>query len=176
MKGGFLLTENCLCEALKQGRLMMTLSQTTGYAIHALSWLENNEVRLIRDVARLTGIPQPYLAKIINKLGRCNIVASRRGHGGGIGLLRAPEEITLMEIVEAIEGKEWIAHCLLGLDDCAARGICPVPIVATWRHIREEIEKTLRETTLAEVIAYRKQTTGGKPTGADSRNAACGCG
>jgi Rrf2 family protein len=138
---------------------MMTLSQTTGYAIHALSWLDpcNGKVQLIRDVARLTAIPQPYLAKIINKLARCRIVASKRGHGGGICLMRPPKEITLLEVVEAIEGKDWIGHCLLGLDDCASRGICPTKII--WGSIRNLIEETLRNTTLADVIEHRKKTT-----------------
>lgn len=138
---------------------MMTLSQTTGYAIHALSFLDvcDGEVQLIRDVATATNIPQPYLAKIINKLAHCGIVASKRGHGGGICLMRPPEQIPLLEVVVAIEGEHWIGPCLLGLDDCAARGICPTKIV--WSSIKNLIEESLRNTTLADVIAHRKKVT-----------------
>ena len=117
----------------------------------------DGEVQLIRDVATATGIPQPYLAKIINKLAYSGIIASKRGHGGGICLMRPAGKIPLLEVVVAIEGEHWIGPCLLGLDDCAARGICPTKIV--WGSIKNLIEESLRNTTLADVIAHRRKIT-----------------
>lgn len=161
---------------------MMTLSQTTGYAIHALSFLDvcDGEVRLIRDVATATGIPQPYLAKIINTLAHSGIIASKRGHGGGICLKRPAAQISLLDVVVAIEGERWIGPCLLGLDDCAARGICPTKII--WGSIKSLIEESLKNTTLADVIAHRKKTTAQTtaaarraPTALDSSAETGGC-
>ncbi|MCZ7651193.1 MAG: Rrf2 family transcriptional regulator [Thermoanaerobaculia bacterium] len=61
------------------------LSQTTGYAVSALSFLATNGSRpvLVREIAEALALPPPYLAKIVNSLGRRGLVATQRGIGGG---------------------------------------------------------------------------------------------
>jgi DNA-binding IscR family transcriptional regulator len=63
------------------------------------------------------------------------------------------EDISLLDIVEAVEGKCWIGDCLLGLDNCADQKTCPTH--ALWQRVRGEITEALRNTTLAEVITLR---------------------
>ena len=89
---------------------MICLSHTTGYALRALACLENIDRRpsFIRDVAESTGVPRPYLARIINRLSHKGIVSAKRGYHGGVTLTRPAREVTLLEVVEAIEGEEWI--------------------------------------------------------------------
>jgi Rrf2 family protein len=132
---------------------MMCLSQTTGYAVHALACLglQNGKSCFVRDVARCAKLPKPYLAKIINSLNHHGLVKAKRGYRGGISLSRAPQDNSLLKVVEAVEGRNWLGHCLLGLDDCAARRICPTQL--QWNRVREQITTMLRTTSLADVMA-----------------------
>src|SRR5512139_2261819 len=100
---------------------MMTLSQSTGYAINALTCIaeHHGEPVLIRDIARLAEIPAPYLAKLMPKLAAAGLVQSKRGFNGGVKLARDPGEITVFEIVEAIDGPSSPNECLLGMAVCS---------------------------------------------------------
>lgn len=144
----------------------MCLSQTTGYAIRALGCLgdEMCHPHLIRDVAKCSGVSKPYLAKVFNKLAINGLVVSKRGYRGGITLSRPADEITLLEIVKAVEGEKWIGSCLLGIEDCEASRMCPTS--ALWKRVSQEIETVLRTTTLAAVITAtrdgRKRASVGK--------------
>lgn len=137
---------------------MMCLSQTAGYAIHALSLVANGGGRLclIREIANLSGIPKPYLAKIVNQLSRVGLVTAKRGYRGGIYLTRHPRDITLLEIVEAIDGKEFIAECMLGLSDCSTPCLCPTHEV--WQRLREEVRAALGKSNLADILAGAQST------------------
>lgn len=131
---------------------MLCLSQTTGYAIKALGCLTapGGEWRFVADVARCADVPRPYLAKIVNLLARQGLVTARRGYGGGIALARPATRITLLEVVEAIEGKEWLGPCLLAIEECAQGHDCPTHDF--WERTRSEIRAKLETTTLAQVV------------------------
>jgi Rrf2 family iron-sulfur cluster assembly transcriptional regulator len=133
---------------------VICLSQTTGYAVSALATLHDtsSKPRLIREVADRTGIPKPYLARLINQLSRRGLVVAKRGYRGGIALSRPPEAIPLVEIVEAVEGKDWLGPCLLGLGACETCRACPTN--KEWQRIRREITTLLQTTTLADVIRF----------------------
>jgi Rrf2 family iron-sulfur cluster assembly transcriptional regulator len=138
---------------------MMSLSQTTGYAVRALVCLDEQGGRacLIRDVARCAGIPKPYLARIINDLTYKELVTAKRGYRGGIALARPAAEISLLQVVEAVEGPDWIAPCLLGLNDCTAHTLCPAHVV--WQRISKQIRDMLGRTTVADVMASPTRKT-----------------
>jgi Rrf2 family protein len=131
---------------------MMNVSKTAGYAIHAMSCIGNSRapMRFVRDIARKTGLQKPYLAKIINQLAHDGLVVAKRGYRGGIALARPPGDITLLEIVTAVDGEEWSHTCLFGLEKCPVAGHCPAH--ERWNEIREEVASVLRATTLADVI------------------------
>jgi len=135
---------------------MISLSITTGYAIKALMCLESGDCvpRHISDIAQCTGVPRAYLAKILNALSQQGLVQTKRGYRGGISLARRAEEISLLQIVEAVEGDQWLGECLLGMDTCDILTICPTH--EFWARIRREITEELRKTTLASVIASRQ--------------------
>jgi Rrf2 family protein len=134
---------------------MLCLSQTTGYAIQALGCLSAPAGACHRTaaVARCANVPKPYLVKIIQALARKGLVNTRRGVGGGIVLARPPERIALLEVVEAVEGEDWLGDCLLNLDDCSSQHACPTH--GFWQRIRQEISAELEATTLASVIAFQ---------------------
>jgi Rrf2 family protein len=156
---------------------MISLSITTGYAIKALTCLESGECvpRHISDIARCTGVPRAYLAKILSALAQQGLVQTKRGYCGGISLALSAEEISLLQIVEAVEGDQWLGECLLGMDACDALTICPTRDF--WARIRREIIEELRRTTLASVIASKR--SGGARTRKSplqrSKPNQCGC-
>lgn len=135
---------------------MMNLSQTTGYAIQALGCLNEpgSGYCMITDLARCAHLPKPYLAKIVNALVRQGLVAAKRGYRGGVALARRPEEISLLQVVEAVEGKAWLGECLLGMADCDSWAMCPTHDF--WQRMRREITEELRRTSLADVIACKR--------------------
>ncbi len=135
---------------------MLSLSVTTGYAIKALVCLESGACvpRHISDIARCTGVPRAYLAKIFNTLSQQGLVRTKRGYHGGISLARDAAEISLLQIVESIEGEKWLGECLLGQDDCGVHTNCPAHDF--WSRIRREITDELRHTTLAALMAAKR--------------------
>jgi Rrf2 family transcriptional regulator, iron-sulfur cluster assembly transcription factor len=130
---------------------MFGLSQTTGYAIIALSCLDNpgGQSRLVSDVADCTGIPRPYLWKIMHRLGRTGIVVAKRGIKGGVILARDADAITLADVTSAIEGEDWLPACMIGLPGCSDLQICPTH--EFWLRTRAEIEKEMQAHSLASV-------------------------
>lgn len=139
---------------------MLRLSQTTGYAIKSLGFLsESGGSVQTADIARNTAIPGAYLPKIIQALARGGLVVARRGIGGGVTLARPPREISLLQVVEAVEGPEWIGDCLLGLDDCTSMAACPTHTF--WQRIRGEIIRELHGTSLDSIIAFRARACAG---------------
>ena len=138
---------------------MMCLSQTTGYAIRALACLENIGTRpcFVRNVAERTGVPKAYLARIFNRLAHQGIVSAKRGYQGGVTLIRPANQISLLQVVEAVEGKDWIGPCLLGMG-CCAEFVCPA--LDFWQDIRRQVENKLRQTTVADVIDSRNLPKG----------------
>lgn len=97
----------------------------------------------VREIAERTGLPEPYLAKIIRQLSGAGLVRAFRGPGGGITLSRPPRAITLWDIVRAIEGSPETELCMLGLQGCSERAPCPlhhrfVPIRARTKRLLEK--------------------------------------
>ena len=136
---------------------MLCLSQTTGYAILALSCLSQAVGRLVlaKDIAACTGIPLPYLSKILHALHRSGLVHGKRGYRGGFMLARPPAEVSLLEVAEALEGKNWLPHCLIGLDNCDPEHRCPTHDF--WTTERAKIEQELRRVGLNDVAAFARE-------------------
>jgi Rrf2 family protein len=133
---------------------MLSLSKTTGYAIQAMSHLEESggQPATLRSIASRAKVPYPYLARRMPDLVAAGLVRSVRGKHGGVLLARSPETITLLEISEAVEARQWLDRCLLGLTACSDERACPAH--AFWKEARQQIESALRKTTLADVIAH----------------------
>lgn len=137
---------------------MLCLSQTTGYAIVALSCLSDPQTHhwvLVKDVCACTDIPQAYLSKILHSLARWGLIHAKRGYRGGFILARPADEISLMDIAQAVEGETWSLKCLLGIADCSDQRACPTHTF--WKQECAKIETKLRETKLKEVADTEHQ-------------------
>lgn len=136
---------------------VLPLSQSAGYAVLALSALEDpgGSPVQVQEVAEWTGAPGPYLAKVFNTLTKAGIVVAKRGNKGGVLLARPAAEITLEAVAEAMDDSEWRCKCLLGLAECSDERACPVH--AFWSQERETIHAQLASTTLADVARFERQ-------------------
>ena len=103
------------------------ISQTIEYALRAVVHLANEapSARTTDDIALATRVPRAYLSKVLQSLVRAGIVHSQRGIGGGMTLTKPPVELTMIEVVNAVEPIKRIHTCPLGL---AAHGVhlCPL--------------------------------------------------
>ncbi len=147
---------------------MLSLSQTTGYAILALSCLDgcHDQWVLARTIAKCTGVPLPYLSKLLHALAGSGLIHAKRGYRGGFQLARAADQISLLQIAEAVEGQSWLPRCLLGLEECSDQRACPTH--AFWKKERARIEAELAGMTLNDVARFEKQR--------GTRLSECGCG
>jgi len=137
--------------------LMLSLAKTTGYAVEAMSRLDapGGQPASLREIARHAQVPYAYLAKRMPGLVASGLVRSVRGKRGGILLARPPEEISLLQISEAVEARQWLGRCLIGLVNCSDERACPLHNF--WKESRRKIETHLRSTTLADVIAHNRK-------------------
>ena len=128
------------------------LTQSVEYALRAAVFLagESPEARTTDEIAAATRVPRAYLAKVLQGLAKSGVVVSKRGIGGGVTLGKRPEELTILEVVNAVEPVGRIATCPLGL---AAHGTRLCPLHKRLDDALATVEDALRGTTLAEVLA-----------------------
>jgi len=85
----------------------MRVNRSTGYALLALGYIAKNQgegVVLSEDIAQKYDIPLEYLLKILQKLVRANVLRSKRGPHGGFSLAKSTQKITMLEMIEAVNG------------------------------------------------------------------------
>jgi Rrf2 family protein len=109
---------------------------------------------LAKDIAECSGVPLPYLSKILSGLRGSGIVLAKRGYRGGFRLARPGDQINLLEVVEAIDGPKWDSRCLLGLEECSDEQSCPVH--ASWIRGRQAIKAKLRQTRLRDLAEFMR--------------------
>jgi len=103
------------------------------------------------EIAQRQHIPNAFLGKIISQLAVAGLVDTRRGARGGVMLSRPPEQITLLEVVEALEGTITLNRCLVHAGACPLDSTCPVH--DTWAQAQEALKNVLARTTFAELAA-----------------------
>jgi Rrf2 family protein len=123
------------------------ISQTTEYALRAAVYLaDQGEPCTTSRIAEITQVPAGYLAKVMQALGKAGIVQAQRGLHGGFVLAVDPAELTVLEVVTAVESVRRIHECPLGLH---GEKLCPLhrklDEAAQW------IEQTFGETTIADL-------------------------
>ena len=103
------------------------LSQTTEYALRATICLAYSNDRLVStsELAQVTKVPMNYLAKVLQLLARSDIVSGRRGVGGGYKLTREAVNISMLDVINAIDPIERIGSCPLGLENHSGT-LCPL--------------------------------------------------
>ncbi|AGK98041.1 RrF2 family transcriptional regulator [Clostridium pasteurianum] len=101
----------------------MNITQESDYAIRAVLILAKNlekDILDARTICELGNVPLRFLLKLLRKLTKAGIIKSYRGVNGGYALAKAPIDINLKDIIEAIEGPITINRCLYDKDTCSA--------------------------------------------------------
>jgi Rrf2 family protein len=121
------------------------LSQTAEYALRAMIALatQGGEPRTAHELAADSKVPLDYLSKILNLLTRAGIVTSQRGRGGGFQPVRPATELTVLQVVSAVDPIKRIKTCPLGLK-AHAEQLCPLhrKLDDTARSLEETFEST----------------------------------
>lgn len=126
-------------------------SQTVEYAFRAmvnLAALDPERSASSEAIAARTSVPPSYLSKVLRDLVRAGLVVSQRGPNGGFALARAPREISLLDVVAAVDPIRRIVECPLGNPDHVR--LCPLH--ARLDRSLDQIECEFRATTLAEIL------------------------
>lgn len=132
-------------------------SQTVEYALRAVVHLADKspEPQTTAEIAEITKVPPAYLSKVLQGLREHGIVRSQRGIGGGISLTKSPEEVSILDVVNAVEPIQRIKTCPLGLK---AHGLRLCPLHARMDAALASVEGVFARTTLAEVLADPSQS------------------
>jgi Rrf2 family protein len=131
----------------------MQLTRQADYAVRAVLYLaqnKNGSRTSTSTVAKQQHIPPSFLAKIISQLSIAGLLHTSRGARGGVTLARDPQEITLLEVVEAIDGPIQLNECVGDNAVCTFDIDCPIRSV--WCHAQEELVARLRKTDFAQLL------------------------
>jgi Rrf2 family protein len=128
------------------------LSQTVEYALRAAVYLagQGGAPQTNEQISTATKVPAAYLSKVMQSLNRGGLVQSQRGVGGGFLLARTPEELTILEVVNAVDPIQRIKICPLGLK---SHGVRLCPLHRRLDDAMAQVEQAFAATTLAEILA-----------------------
>ena len=132
----------------------MQITRQADYAVRAvlhLARMGNSERAATSTVAKEQNIPPSFLAKIISQLSIAGLLHTSRGARGGVTLAREPKDITLLEVVEAIDGPIQLNECVGADGGCHFDGTCPIKPV--WCDAQEELVARLKGTNFGDLIA-----------------------
>jgi Rrf2 family transcriptional regulator, nitric oxide-sensitive transcriptional repressor len=125
-------------------------SQTAEYALRAVAYLaEEGEPRTVAQIAAATKVPPSYLSKVMQSLGRAELVVSQRGLHGGFRLARATDQLCVYDIVQAVDPIQRITKCPLDLPQ-HSKNLCKLH--QRMDDTLAQVELVFRQTTFAEVL------------------------
>jgi Rrf2 family protein len=138
----------------------MQLNTTTDYAIRVLLCLETSDRPLVAaELSSRAKVPQTYLVSIMSKLRHAGLIASKRGQIGGYTLAKPSNEITLWDIVAAMERTPQLMCCMAAGYDCAFSSLEQCPLRGELCAVQKGLEDVFRSITL-EKLGKRMPKTG----------------
>ncbi len=136
----------------------MIYSRSTEYAIRAfvnLAQVPEGKYAMVKQIAEQEGIPAHFLAKILQQLARKGLLRSSKGPTGGYSLRTSPKEISLIQLVEALDGLTDYQKCVSGLSECTDDAPCGMH--DSWKALRARIMEYLEKTTIADLASALEQ-------------------
>lgn len=139
----------------------MFLTREADYAIRCVLFLSQNPGRIVpaKEIAETMEIPKSFLAKILQRLSARGIVISIRGVTGGFQLAKKPGEISLLEVIEAIQGPSAVNVCAIDQRSCSRSSSCTVHPI--WSEIRTMVERRLKRENFATLLKKRSCSVNG---------------
>ncbi len=133
---------------------MIRISKLAGYAVVILSIMASSEDELMSaaKLSRVSCVPEPTVSKILKMLSKGGIIVSTRGIRGGYALCMDPSEITIEDIIYAIDGPVMITECADGDDvECSLGTACKMR--GRWCEVNQAIKLALSSVSLSSVIS-----------------------
>lgn len=103
----------------------------------------------VKEISKSAGVPEPYIAKVMQTLSKQNLVLSYKGPGGGFFMDENLSSLKLIEIVVAIDGNQLFTSCGLGLSECSEKNPCPLH--NSFKTVRNDIKKMLEKTSIQDL-------------------------
>lgn len=131
----------------------MQITRQADYALRAMLYLaqiDPTQRAATSQIAEEQHIPPSFLAKIISQLSIAGLIHTSRGARGGVSLARSPEEITVLEVVEAIDGPISLNECTHSASSCPFGENCPLRPL--WCETQAELVQRLRSTNFAQFV------------------------
>ena len=135
----------------------MQITRQADYAVRAVLYLSRRGLGTrasTAQIAREQNIPLTFLAKIVSQLSAAGILRATRGAHGGVTLARSPDDISLLEIVEAIDGPLALNECVIDPGACPMNEECVVREV--WCEARSELVTRLAKTKFGQLVNGRQ--------------------
>lgn len=135
----------------------MQITRQADYAVRAVMYLaklEPDQRAATSKVAQAQRIPPSFLAKIISQLSIAGLLQTSRGARGGVNLARGPKEVTLLEVIEAIDGPILLNECVSENSTCTRYDDCPLRPV--WCDAQEELISRLKNTNFQSLLDQQK--------------------
>ncbi|HON39435.1 MAG TPA: Rrf2 family transcriptional regulator, partial [Deltaproteobacteria bacterium] len=142
----------------------MKITTRSRYGVRLMLELARNFEKgqvLLKDIARNEEISEKYLSLIIIPLRTAGLVQSTRGAHGGYSLTRPPEEITLKDIVQVLEGGISLVDCVENSSSCSRSQTCVSRDV--WSIVSERISQTLESISLGDLLAKTREKADSAP-------------
>lgn len=132
-------------------------SQSVDYALRATVCLAMNPDKLLTTefIAKITKVPAPYLAKIIKSLSRVGIITSQRGVNGGSRLAKSAENISVLDVMNAVDPMKRIDYCPLNLPN---HGINLCPMHHKLNDAITVVERVLSDSSIQDLISEKTQS------------------
>lgn len=132
---------------------MFRISKLTDYAMLVMTTMvqATDVVFSAQQLAEVNHIEAPTASKVLKLLSQAGLVESFRGAHGGYRLARLPKEITVADVIRAIEGNIGITECVAEPGSCGQEAVCRLR--GNWQHIGQAIEQVLSHLSLAEMAA-----------------------
>ena len=130
----------------------MKLSTRGKYGLYAMHYLAQHQHEGFQSLNRIAsaGIPKQYLEQLLGSLRRNGLIRSERGANGGYQLARSPADITVLDIIDAMEGPLALSDCIASDTHCAKAGQCRVRLV--WEKLTDSINHELAGVTLMDML------------------------
>jgi Rrf2 family protein len=131
----------------------MQITRQADYAVRAVLYVAKlgaNQRAATRQIAAEQNIPPSFLAKIISQLSIAGLLQTSRGARGGVILAKKPEEISLLEVVEAIDGPIMLNECVHGEKGCNFGGNCRLRPV--WCEVQDDVIQRLKSTNFSQLL------------------------
>jgi len=138
--------------------MSVLFSRPCEYALQTVLYIAlkpQGEMTSIRELTSKYSIPYHFLSKILQRLANQGILSSMTGPGGGYALAKPPKELSLLDIVAAIDGDAFSKNCVMGFAECS--DVTPCAVHPKWKTLRAGVQKMLMEKNILEMAKEMKR-------------------